>query len=486
MTRSRALSRVLLVVLVVALAGCAGASFGDPTATDPASGDGSDVATANGSLEVHYINVGQSVSTLVVGPDGETMLVDTGHYNDDGEHVLEYLRTHGVERIDHLVTSHNDADHIGGNAAIIDYYETEADGVGAVYDPGIAASTQTYGEYLDAVEEHDVTLYETREGDAIDFGEVTVDVLGPPEPYLENEARNENSIVLKLTHGETSFMLSGDAEDDQEAYLVDAYGEELRATVMKAGHHGSSSSSSEAFLDAVDPEVAVVSSAYDSQYGHPHEEVLRRLGDRSVPTYWTATHGDVVFVSDGTNVSIRTQREAPTEPQSLRDGDPVDPGTSGDAVERAQVTGDGAVAVTDGGDGTDDSGSDGSDGDGSDGDDETAGDTNGTLAVATIHADAEGDDRENLNDEYVVFENAGTETLDLSGWAVEDEAGKRYRVPDGVTLAPDETLTLRTGSGTDTGDELYWGAGSPVWNNGGDTVIVENATGDRVLTESYE
>ena len=477
MTRSREFSRVLLVVAVVAIAGCAGASFGDPTASDPAPDDGSEVATADGSLEVHYINVGQSVSTLVVEPGGETMLVDTGHYNDDGEHVLEYLRSHDVERIDHLVTSHNDADHIGGNAAIIDYYETEADGVGAVYDPGIAASTQTYGEYLDAVEEHDVTLYETREGDSIAFGEAGVDVLGPPEPYLENEARNENSIVLKLTHGETSFMLSGDAEDDQEAYLVDAYGEELRSTVLKAGHHGSSSSSSGAFLDAVDPEVAVVSSAYDSQYGHPHEAVLRRFADRSVPTYWTATHGDVVLVSDGTNVSIRTRREAPTAPQSLRDGDPVDPGTSGDAVERARVTGDGAVAVTDGGDGTDDSGGS---------DDETTGGSNGALAVATINADAEGDDRENLNGEYVVFENAGTETLDLSGWTVEDEAGKRYTVPDGVTLAPDETLTLRTGSGTDTGDELYWGAGSPVWNNGGDAVIVENATGDRVLTESYE
>lgn len=487
MTSPRELSRVLLIAVLVALAGCTGASLGDPTPAGPTPDTGStpdggsDASTANGSLEVHYINVGQSVSTLVVGPDGETMLVDTGHYNDDGEHVLEYLRRHDVTQIDHLVTTHNDADHIGGNAAIIDYYETEADGIGAVYDPGIAASTQTYGEYLDAIEEHDVTLYETREGDSIPFGEVTVDVLGPPEPYLENEARNENSVVLKFTHGETSFMLSGDAEDDQEAYLVDAYGEELRATVMKAGHHGSSSSSSGAFVDAVDPRVAVVSSAYDSQYGHPHEEVLERFADRSIPTYWTATHGDVVFVSDGANVSIRTQRDAPTDPLSLRDGDPVEPGTTGEVVERALIGGDGTVAVTDGGDGTDDAG----DADES-GDDETGSDSNGTLAVAAINADAAGDDRENLNDEYVVFENAGAETLDLSGWTVEDEAGKRYAVPDGVTLAPGETLTLRTGSGTDTDDELYWDAGSPVWNNGGDTVIVENATGDRVLAESYE
>lgn len=242
-------------------------------------------------------------------------------------------------------------------------------------------------------------------------------------------------------------MLSGDAEDDQEAYLVDTYGARLQSTVLKAGHHGSSSSSSGAFLDAVGPRVAVISSAYDSQYGHPHEEVLQRFTDRSVSTYWTATHGDIVFVSDGTNISVRTQRDAPTEPQSLRDGDPIEPGTPGDVVERAQIGSGGAVAVTDGGDTTDDSAGS---------DDETATDSNGTLAIATINADAAGDDRETLNDEYIVFENEGTETLDLSGWTVEDEVGKRYAMPDGVTLAPDETLTLRTGSGTDTERELYW------------------------------
>jgi len=164
---------------VVVLAGCAGASLGDPISADATPNSGSDITAANGSLEVHYINVGQSVSTLVIEPDGETMLVDTGHYNDDGKYVLEYLRRHDITRIDHLVSSHNDADHIGGNAAIIDYYETEAGGIGAVYDPGLAASTLTYGEYLDAVEAHEVTLYETREGDSVSFGKTTVDVLGP-------------------------------------------------------------------------------------------------------------------------------------------------------------------------------------------------------------------------------------------------------------------------------------------------------------------
>lgn len=417
---------------------------------------------------MHYINVGQSVSTLVVGPNGETMLIDTGHYHDDGEYVLEYLQAHDIDRIDHLVVSHNDADHIGGNAAIIEHYETEADGIGAIYDPGIAASTQTYSDYLDAVEEHDVTLYETREGDSIDFRDssVDVDVLGPPEPYIEDEARNENSIVLHLSYGQTSFLLTGDAEDDQEAYLVSNYGDQLNTTVMKAGHHGSASSTSGQLLDAAQPEAVVISSGFDSQYGHPTEEVLQRLADQSIPAFWTATHGNIVLISDGQNVSVRTQQDGPTNALSLRDGDPIEPGTNGDVQERLRLGG-GAVSqpvettvATDGG-------------------------STGNLVIEEIHADAEGDERENLNDEYVVLANAGGETLDLSGWTVEDEAGATYTFPDGFTLEPDANVTLHTGSGTDTAEDLYWNSGSPIWNNGGDTVIVRDDQDTVVVEETY-
>jgi len=470
-------SRLLIVVGLVVLAGCAGGISGDQPAPEPDGADNTSQPPANGTVEVHYINVGQSVATLIIGPDGDTMLVDTGHYNDDGEYVIEYLQRHDIDRIDHLVSSHNDADHIGGNAAIIEYYETEADGIGTVYDPGIAASTQTYAEYLDAVEAHDVTLYETREGDTISFGDVDVAVLGPPDPYLESEARNENSIVLKLTHGQTSFMLSGDAEDDQEEYLVNNYGEDLQSTVLKAGHHGSASSSSESFIEAVQPQAVVISSEYDSQYGHPTEAVLERFADRSIPAYWTATHGNIVLVSDGSGVSVQTQREAPTDPLSIRDSEPIAPGTSGEVVERTRLGGD---PVADGSDSDDDT----NDTD-TEENDTSATDPGATLEVVTVNADAEGDDRENLTDEYVIFENTGEDAIDLSGGTVEDAAGRSYEFPDGFTLEAEATVTLRTGSGTDTDTEVYWGSGSPIWNNDGDTVIVRTDSGDIVVEESY-
>jgi competence protein ComEC len=135
----------------------------DDPATDSPPGTPGDTSV-NGTLAVHNINVGQSVSTLIVGPTGETIRIDTGHFNDDGEHVLSYLQRHNIDRIDYLVTTHNDADHICGNAAVINYYETETNGVGAVYDPGITASTNTYDEYLDAVEGHDVQLFRAQVG----------------------------------------------------------------------------------------------------------------------------------------------------------------------------------------------------------------------------------------------------------------------------------------------------------------------------------
>jgi competence protein ComEC len=243
--------------------------------------------------------------------------------------------------------------------------------------------------------------------------------------------------------------------------------------MLKAGHHGSASSTGAALLDSTQPSVVVISSAYDSQYGHPNEAVLQRLSDRSIPTYWTATHGNIVLTSNGSAVEVRTQRAAPTAPLDLRSGDPVEPGSgANDGVTpraRYEPSGDSTrlTAVPDGGTAT-----------------QTP--TGEQLVVETVQADAPDDDRENLNEEYVVFRNAGNDPLDLSGWTVTDAADHTYTVPDGYTLGSGETVTLHTGSGSDSATDIYWNADAPIWNNGGDTVRVRNASGMVVLEETYE
>ncbi len=219
---TRRLLAILAVLGVVILAGCASGASPIETEAGPSTANSSQstptpatVEGPDGNLSVHTLNVGQGSSTLIIGPEGDTILIDTGDWRDDGEEVIAYLEAHGVTRIDHLVTTHPDADHIGGHAAVIEHFETEHDGVGAVYDPGIASSSETYEEYLDAVEKHDVTLYRTQAGDSIQMSGVDVQVLGPPEGYLANKDSNENSLVLHLQFGESSFLLPGDGVNSE-------------------------------------------------------------------------------------------------------------------------------------------------------------------------------------------------------------------------------------------------------------------------------
>lgn len=244
------------------------------------------------------------------------------------------------------------------------------------------------------------------------------------------------------------------------------------------GHHGSRSSTSEPFLETVSPRVAVVSSAYDSQYGHPHEEVLTRLDQRSVPTFWTGTHGNVPLTSNGSAIRVATQRDAPTDAAGLRDGEPISTAADAGVTDQVVIPASGTAAPAT----PDDDASDGST---PEPDDSTPGDTNTSLSIAEIHADADGNDNENLNDEYVVLENTGQTTLDLSGWTVSDSADHTYTIPRGVEFTAGAQVVVHTGRGTDTATDLYWGRSSAVWNNDGDTVILTDGSGSVVIEESY-
>lgn len=352
-------SLVLLVLCgLVVTAGCveAGVDLGtDPVLDDTGLGGPSTDSpstsghVASGTFEVHVIDVGQADATLLRTAN-ETMVIDTGDWRDDGETVIEYLEAHGVDRIDHLVSTHAHADHVGGHAAVIDYYETEKDGVGAVYDSGVPHTSQTYEHYLDAVERHDVTLYEVSEGDEIPFEGVRAIVVNPEEPGGDDLHRN--SVAVHLRFGETTFLFTGDAEYEAERRMVNTHGETLDADVYQAGHHGSSDASSPTFLDAVDPEVAAISAGYDSEYGHPHQETLQRFAERDVRTLWTGVHGTIVFVSDGESITVKTQTDATTDPLDIR-SEPESTGTPSGSVETRFVVGNATtssrVAATAGG-----------------------------------------------------------------------------------------------------------------------------------------
>ncbi|SIS22043.1 lamin tail domain-containing protein, partial [Natronorubrum thiooxidans] len=241
----------------------------------------------DGELEIHHIDVGQGDSTLIITPANETILIDTGDWRQDGSEVIAYLEAHGIDRIDHLVATHADADHIGGHAAVIEHFETIGEGVGAAYDSGVPSDSATYGNYLDAVDEYGVDLLIVESGDELPVeGDVSAQVMNPPSEDAGIDV-NDNSVVLVFEFGNFQYLAPGDVDTGVEQRLIDEWGSDLEGDVYKAGHHGSSTSSSEALIDTVNPETAIISSAYDSQYGHPNDEVLERFAERNIETYWT-------------------------------------------------------------------------------------------------------------------------------------------------------------------------------------------------------
>lgn len=302
---------VICLCVVIVLVGCSGTGLPQEEPTS----EPLPPPTA-GTIEVHAINVGQADATLLRTGE-ETMLIDSGDWRNDGQTVIEYLDVHDVDRIDHLISTHSHADHIGGHEAVIEYYETEREGVGAVYDSGVPSTSQTYERYLDAIDRHDVTLFEVREGDEIPFEGTKTVVRNPPDP--PGNDLNDNSVAVTIVFGNTTFLFTGDAEREMETRMLDAHGDGLQADVYHAGHHGSDTSSGDEFLDTVDPGVAIISAAYDSQYGHPHDEPLERFAERDIRTVWTGVHGSIVIESDGTNISVRTQHDGTMAPLELRD-----------------------------------------------------------------------------------------------------------------------------------------------------------------------
>ncbi|WP_226545272.1 S-layer homology domain-containing protein [Bacillus thuringiensis] len=194
-----------------------------------------------------------------------------------------------------------DADHVGGLDEVL--YSMN---VKNVYAPKVSHTTQTFKDFLTAVANKGLTIKEAKSGVTLPINGLNSQFLAPVKEYSND--LNEWSAVLKITHGSKSFLFTGDAESKSEKDMVAAHGSNPKSDVLKPGHHGSKTSSSQPFLDAVKPSIAVISAGAGNRYGHPTQETLAKLNAMSVKVYRTDLNGTVVINSDGSNISVRTER----------------------------------------------------------------------------------------------------------------------------------------------------------------------------------
>lgn len=255
------------------------------------------------NVTVHFIDVGQGDSIFVDTPTFD-MLIDGGP-RDTGDTVVRYLQTLNVSRIDFVVATHPHADHIGGLITVLSKNNIR---VPVVFDSGFKTSTKTYQEYMTLAEQRTVMYAARGQGFILDVN-VNVTVLNPTHP-LEFDDANDNSIILKMRVCNVTFLFTGDCEAPTEASILTA-GFNVTSTVLKVGHHGSRTSTSPAYLEAIDPEVAVISVGERNRYGHPHQETLDKLAAKGVIVYRTDLDGTVVITTDGTNYSVKTEKLRP-------------------------------------------------------------------------------------------------------------------------------------------------------------------------------
>ena len=263
--------------------------------------------TLEDGLQVYFLDVGQGDSELIRIPaegDYFNVLLDTGEY-EYADGLTDYLRDLGVERIDALICSHPHTDHMGCMARIVQRFD-----IGSIYMPLVpedqTPTTSAYEALLDRVLEKNLVITQLCAGTVIDCPAGAEFQVVAPQKEDVWEEMNDYSAVIRLVYGETTFLFPGDAEADSEEEILDA-GYEVSADVLKVGHHGSSTSTSEPFLEAVNPRWAVISCGEDNRYGHPHRETRQLLGDwPGLTTYRTDQDGTILARSDGETIRFET------------------------------------------------------------------------------------------------------------------------------------------------------------------------------------
>lgn len=297
----RRISAIIAVFFTLAFTGCGQTPespgslpvSGVVSETTAQSGQETAGVSESGSFTIHFIDVGQADSTLVTC-DGHSMLIDGGNA-DDSNLVYSVLQRETDGHLDYVVGTHAHEDHIGGLSGAF-----EADTADVTFCPVTEYDSKAFRNFKARADERGGGITVPAVGDTFTLGEASVTVVAVNSVP---EDTNNTSIVIRIVYGDTSFLFTGDAEQETEEKILET-GQDIESTVLKVGHHGSSTSTSQAFLDAVSPTYAVISCGKDNSYGHPHSETLAKLSSAGVEVLRTDELGDIYCTSDGTEVTF--------------------------------------------------------------------------------------------------------------------------------------------------------------------------------------
>lgn len=460
-------------------------------------------AAAHDALTVTFLDVGQGDAILVQAPNDRAMLIDTGE-SWAGPTVSADLSTEGITRLDYLVATHDDDDHIGGIAEVLQHVT-----VGEFLSNGVPASTDTATRLRALLADRQIPTHAATAGEiiALDPANVTVSVLNPSANRGTDQ--NENSIVLRLVFGTRSFLLTGDAGTEAENRML-ASGQPIASSFLKVGHHGSSTGTGTLFVNAVNPEVAVIETGRFNLFSHPSQTVVKRLQESGADVYSTAESGTVRITVTRTSYHLKTVL-GPELPStipgfSLPPTDPDFDGTFDDVNGNQQRDFSDVVAVFNQMDWIEanepvarfDFNRNGR----VDFSDvallfttidepivtptptQTVSPTTPTPTPSpspTVTAEPDYTlvvDGLDLANEWVSVRNTGGALVDLTGCTLSDEGSVHVYTFPSFVLTSGSTMILHSESGTDTGTDLFWGLGSPVWNNSGDIATLKRPDGN--------
>jgi competence protein ComEC len=294
-------------------------------------------APSGDELQVHVLNVGQGDSILIIAPGGKVVLVDAG-VPGSGRVVLDAMKRYNLDHIDLMVATHAHADHIGGADEVMRRTK-----VTTVLDSKVPNATKNYEDFLSAINQTGAKYVAASPGQKFDLGgNATLTVLAPIQPFFTKDQLrsganepNANSVVTRLDYGDFSMLLTGDAEAETEERLM-SKGANIKAKVLKVGHHGSRYASSDKFLRQGGFESAIISDGPDNRYGHPNQDTLDRFKALGVKLYRTDLEGEVTIISRGSGYEIRTERPASGDLWAGRTPPKDDSGDSGSSQSSKQ------------------------------------------------------------------------------------------------------------------------------------------------------